>query len=61
LDGTGINNWPDISSIGQFFTDDASLLIGLVTNGGGSMPPFATSLTADEIDAVVQYVVATFQ
>ncbi|MGY9083823.1 MAG: c-type cytochrome [Acidimicrobiales bacterium] len=60
-DGTGINNWPDISSIGQFFTDDASPLIGLVTNGSKNMPSFAASLTADEIAAVVQYVVATFQ
>lgn len=61
LDGTGSSFGPPITGIGQFFTTDASPLVGLVTTGGTNMPEFGTKLTAAEIDAVVDYVVATFQ
>jgi mono/diheme cytochrome c family protein len=60
-DGAGTGRGPSILGIGQFFPEDASPLINLVTNGGTNMPEFGTKLTTDEIEAVVQYVVATFQ
>jgi mono/diheme cytochrome c family protein len=60
-DGVGTGRGPGFLGIGQFFPDNASPLIGLVTNGGTDMPEFGTKLTASEIDAVVQYVVATFE
>lgn len=59
--GNGSNQGPPLTGIGQFFPDDASPLIGLVTNGGTNMPEFGSKLTAEEIEAVVQYVVETFQ
>ena len=60
-DGAGTGRGPSITGIGQFFVADASPLVGLVTNGGENMPEFGSKLSADEIDAVVQYVVETFQ
>ena len=60
-EGQGSTQGPAISTIGQFFTTDDSALVTLVTNGGTFMPEFGTKLSAEEIDAVVDYVVATFQ
>ena len=60
-DGAGTSLGPTILGIGQFFAEDTSSLISLVTNGGTNMPEFGTKLTTGEVDAVVQYVVATFQ
>jgi len=57
--GTGLG--PSIRTVGQFFPVDDSALVALVTNGGTNMPQFGTKLTAEEIDAVVDWVVATFQ
>ena len=59
--GAGTGRGPSIIGIGQFFTADASPLTALVTNGGTNMPAFGTRLTTAEINAVVEYVVATFQ
>ena len=59
--GMGTGRGPNIASIGQFYSSDASPIVGLVTNGGTNMPSFGAKLTTDEISAVVQYVVATFR
>lgn len=59
--GEGTSQGPPLLGIGQFFPADASPLLELVTNGGRNMPEFGSKLTAEQIDAVVQYVVETFQ
>lgn len=59
--GNGSNQGPPLTGIGQFFAADASPLVEFVTNGQGFMPEFGSKLTAEEIEAVVAYVVETFQ
>ncbi len=58
-DGSG-GRGPDITTIGQFFPEDDAPLVNLVANGGTVMPGFSSRLNPDEIDAVVDYIVATF-
>lgn len=36
---------------------DAALIEGQVSNGAGSMPPFANKLSEDEISAIATYVI----
>ncbi|KAG1648332.1 hypothetical protein GQR58_029937 [Nymphon striatum] len=55
-DGSGSDRGPALIGVGQFFVDDASPIVGLVTNGGDNMPEFGTKLTPEQIDAVVQFV-----
>ena len=59
--GGGSDRGPSILGIGEFFQQDATPLTNLVTNGGNKMPEFGSKLTTEDIDAVVQYVVDTFQ
>lgn len=59
--GSGTGKGPSIKGIGQFFPEDVSPLLGLITNGGTDMPEFGSKLNAEQISAVVQYVVATFR
>ena len=58
-DGTG--NPPRPALIGVAAEEpDRAVHIELVTNGGRFMPSFAEDLTAEEIEAVVDYVRETF-
>gem|GEM_PF-1235035 len=58
-DGGGTDRGKSLAGIATS-NPDAEHQIGIITNGKGRMPPFMDDLTPEDIDAVVNYIRATF-